>query len=418
MRHDPADDDWPGRDRFVLSAGHSSLTLYIQLYLAGFGLELGDLEALRTWGSLTPGPPGVRAHRRRRDHHRAARPGSGLRGRDGDGRPPRARPVRPGRRTRRPARSTTSSTSSPPTATSRRASPPRRPRIAGRQQLGNLIVVLRPQPDLDRGRHQHRAVRGRRRSLRGVRLACPEGRGRRERHRHPGSHRERQGGHRQAVVHPTAHHHRLPRADQDEHRQGPRRGARCRRDRCPSRRSWASTRTNPSRSTTPSSNTPGWPSTEGRRPKHEWQKKFETWAAANPEHKALFDRLVARDLPDGWTDALPSWPVDPKGIATRAASGAVLTAIGPALPELWGGSADLAESNLTTIKGSDRSARPTRPPASGRRSPTAAHCTSASESTPWVRSCPASRCTARPARTAGRSCSSPTTCAAQSGWPP
>ncbi len=57
MRHDPADSHWVGRDRFVLSAGHSSLTLYIQLYLAGFGLEIGDLQALRTWGSLTPGHP-------------------------------------------------------------------------------------------------------------------------------------------------------------------------------------------------------------------------------------------------------------------------------------------------------------------------------------------------------------------------
>ena len=57
MRHNPADPDWPGRDRFVLSCGHSSLTLYIQLYLAGYGLELEDLEALRVWGGLTPGHP-------------------------------------------------------------------------------------------------------------------------------------------------------------------------------------------------------------------------------------------------------------------------------------------------------------------------------------------------------------------------
>ncbi|MFC9760495.1 transketolase, partial [Rhodococcus jostii] len=57
MRHDPTDADWIGRDRFVLSCGHSSLTLYIQLYLAGYGLELDDLEALRTWGSKTPGHP-------------------------------------------------------------------------------------------------------------------------------------------------------------------------------------------------------------------------------------------------------------------------------------------------------------------------------------------------------------------------
>lgn len=57
MRHDPADANWTGRDRFVLSVGHSSLTLYIQLYLAGFGLELDDLKAFRTWGSKTPGHP-------------------------------------------------------------------------------------------------------------------------------------------------------------------------------------------------------------------------------------------------------------------------------------------------------------------------------------------------------------------------
>jgi transketolase len=57
MRHNPADPAWPGRDRFVLSAGHSSLTLYIQLYLTGYGLELDDLKALRTWNSLTPGHP-------------------------------------------------------------------------------------------------------------------------------------------------------------------------------------------------------------------------------------------------------------------------------------------------------------------------------------------------------------------------
>ena len=57
LRHDPADPHWPGRDRFILSAGHSSLTQYVQLYLGGFGLELSDLQALRTWGSKTPGHP-------------------------------------------------------------------------------------------------------------------------------------------------------------------------------------------------------------------------------------------------------------------------------------------------------------------------------------------------------------------------
>src|SRR6201995_2946361 len=60
MRHDPNDVHWLGRDRFVLSCGHSSLTLYLQLYLGGFGLELSDIESLRTWGSKTPGHPEFR----------------------------------------------------------------------------------------------------------------------------------------------------------------------------------------------------------------------------------------------------------------------------------------------------------------------------------------------------------------------
>ena len=59
LRHDPSDPHWAGRDRFVLSMGHSSLTLYVQLYLSGYGLELDDLKALRTWGSQTPGHPEV-----------------------------------------------------------------------------------------------------------------------------------------------------------------------------------------------------------------------------------------------------------------------------------------------------------------------------------------------------------------------
>ena len=124
MRHDPADFEWISRDRFVLSCGHSSLTLYIQLYLGGFGLELDDLKALRTFGSRTPGHPEL--------HHTAAVEtttgplGQGIGNAVGmamaarrergllDPTPPRAR-----------APSTTTSTSWPATATSWRASAPR-----------------------------------------------------------------------------------------------------------------------------------------------------------------------------------------------------------------------------------------------------------------------------------------------------
>jgi len=82
-----------------------------------------------------------------------------------------------------------------------------------------------------------------------------------------------------------------------------------------------------------------------------WQTGFDAWAEANPGRKALLDRLSRRALPDGWTDLLPSFPADEKGMATRKASGTLLDAIVGTLPELWGGSADLAESNNTTPKG-------------------------------------------------------------------
>src|SRR5690349_3299257 len=82
-----------------------------------------------------------------------------------------------------------------------------------------------------------------------------------------------------------------------------------------------------------------------------WNTRFEAWSAAEPERRQLLDRLRSRTLPAGWTDALPTFDPDPKGIATRKASGTVLDAIVPVLPELWGGSADLAESNNTTPKG-------------------------------------------------------------------
>jgi transketolase len=89
----------------------------------------------------------------------------------------------------------------------------------------------------------------------------------------------------------------------------------------------------------------------GKTLRAEWEESFAQWAKANPERKALFDRLVVRELPEGWTDALPVFPADPKGTGTRRASGKVLTALAPVLPELWGGSADLAESNITTMEG-------------------------------------------------------------------
>jgi transketolase len=89
----------------------------------------------------------------------------------------------------------------------------------------------------------------------------------------------------------------------------------------------------------------------GKQAHADWDKPFADWASANSERKALFDRMATRRLADGWADALPTFPPDAKGMATRKASGIVLSALAPVLPELWGGSADLAESNLTTMEG-------------------------------------------------------------------
>ena len=89
----------------------------------------------------------------------------------------------------------------------------------------------------------------------------------------------------------------------------------------------------------------------GRDVHEQWQPGYDAGRTANPDRAALLDRLQARQLPDGWTDALPVFPAAPNGMATRKASGEILTALAPVLPELWGGSADLAESNNTTMTG-------------------------------------------------------------------
>ena len=238
LRHDPTDPHWAGRDRFVLSCGHSSLTLYIQLYLSGYGLELDDLKQLRTWGSLTPGHPehghtaGVEtttgplgqgvgnavgmAMAARRE--RGLLDPDAARGRE---------PVRPHHLVLRLRRR-------------HRGGHLQRGVLAGRHPAaGQPHPDLRRQPHLDRGRHDHRAVRGRRGPLRGLRLArAARSTGSPARGKYDenvqalaAALRRRQGGHRPAVVHRAAHHHRLARAERAEHRQGARQRPRRRRGR-------------------------------------------------------------------------------------------------------------------------------------------------------------------------------------------
>ena len=354
MRHDPSDDRWLGRDRFILSVGHSSLTLYNQLYLHGYGLELDDLKALRTWGSKTPGHPeyghtkGVEittgplgqglasatgfayAQRFERGLFDAAAPAGQspfdhytfvIAG-DGD--------MQEG-------------------VTAEAAS------LAGHQKLGNLVVIYDSnQISIEDDTN----------------IAFTEDLNKRY---------ESYGWHTQVVDWKKTGNYV---EDVEE--------------------LYAAIERAKSVTDKPSLITLrtiiGWPSptkqnsgkihgsklgaeelaglkvalgfdpektfdvdpaviahTRGYQ-KHadavraEWQAKFDAWAAANPEAKKLLDRVESGETPAELESALPVFE-NGSAVSTRAASGKVINAIAGVMPELWGGSADLADSNLTTIAG-------------------------------------------------------------------
>ena len=156
--------------------------------------------------------------------------------------------------------------------------------------------------------------------------------------------RRGQEGHRPGVVHRDPHRHRLPGPEQAEHRQDPRLRARVPTRSPRPRRCWASTRSRRSRSSEKVLAHTRATVDKGIKAKAAWQQRFDAWATANPEHKTLWDRLHSRAAPRRLgAEHCRSWEPDAKGIATRAASGAVLAALADVLPELWGGSADLAE---------------------------------------------------------------------------
>jgi len=351
MRHDPADPHWPARDRFVLSCGHSSLTLYIQLYLAGFGLELDDLKALRTWGSLTPGHPEY--HHTKGVEITTGPLGQGLSSAVGMAMAARRErglfdpDAAPGDSPFDHFIYVVASDGDMEEGVTSEASS-----IAGRQQLGNLIVF-----------YDHNEI-----SIEDdTNIALSEDVA--ARYEAYGWHVQKvQGGENVVGILEAIE---AAKAVTD-------------------RPSFIELRTiigypAPKLMNTGKAHGAALGVEEvaavkeilgfdpdvsfevddvvikhtrqavdrGEAAKAAWQKGFDSWAAANPERKALLDRLTARELPEGWTDGLPTWEPDPKGVATRAASGKVLNALAPVLPELWGGSADLAESNNTTMAGAD-----------------------------------------------------------------
>ncbi|MFD9028558.1 transketolase [Streptomyces parvulus] len=354
MRHDPADPEWTGRDRFVLSPGHTSLTLYTQLYLAGYELELDDLRAFRTHGSKTPGHPEY-------GHTAGVETTTGPLGQGVANAVGMAMAARYERGLFDPAAPAGESPFDHTVwaivsdgdlqeGVSAEASS-----LAGHQRLGNLVLLyddnhisiegdtatafsedvlgryeaygwhtrrVEPAEDGDVDVHalyaaltEARAETGRPSivALRTV-IAWPA----------PNA-RNTEASHGSALgADEVAATKRLLGFDPDRAFEV-------------ADEVLAHTRAALDR---------------GAEAHAAWDKRIAAWRGDRPERAALFDRVVAGRLPEGWEDTLPVFETG-RSLATRAASGAVLQALGPVLPELWGGSADLAGSNNTTIdKGS------------------------------------------------------------------
>ncbi|MBH5334276.1 transketolase [Streptomyces pactum] len=350
MRHDPSDPGWVGRDRFVLSPGHTSLTLYIQLYLSGYGLELDDLKAFRTWGSRTPGHP-------EHGHTVGVETTTGPLGQGIANAVGMAMAARYERGLFDPdAPEGTSpfdhtiwaivSDGDLEEGISAEASS-----LAGHQKLGNLVALYDD---------NHISIEG------DTATALSEDVLKRY---------EAYGWHVQRIE-------QAPNGDFDVHALY---AALKAAQEETGRPSLIAARTiiawpAPNAQNTEASHGSALGEEEvaatkrvlgfdpeqhfqvedevlrharavvdrGREARTAWDRRFKEWRNANPERAAEFDRIAAGELPEGWEETLPVFEPG-KDVATRKASGQVLKALGGVIPELWGGSADLAGSNNTTI---------------------------------------------------------------------
>ncbi|MBK3632521.1 transketolase [Streptomyces sp. MBT97] len=350
MRHDPADPEWTGRDRFVLSPGHTSLTLYTQLFLAGYELELEDLKRFRTHGSKTPGHPeyghtaGVETTTGPLGQGLANAVGMAMAARYERGLFDPGAPVGES-----PFDHTIwgiVSDGDLEEGVSAEASS-----LAGHQRLGNLVLVYDD---------NHISIEG------DTATAFSEDvLGRYEAY---GWHTQRVEPAEDGDVDVAALHTALraaqaetgrpsiislrtiiawpaPNARNTEASHGSALGA----------EEIAATKRllgfDPEKSFEVAdevlAHTRG-ALDRGAQAHAAWDKRVAQWRGTDPERSRLLDRILAGQLPDGWQDALPVFEPG-KDVATRAASGKVLQALGAVIPELWGGSADLAGSNNTTI---------------------------------------------------------------------
>ncbi|MGH3759390.1 transketolase [Actinophytocola sp.] len=351
MRHDPNDPDWIGRDRFVLSAGHSSLTLYLQLFLSGYGMEIGDIKALRKWGSTTPGHP---EHGHTKGVEITTGPlGQGIASAVGMAMASRRErglfdpDAAPGRSVFDHFVYVIASDGDIEEGVSSEASS-----IAGRQELGNLVVIyddnkISIEDDTNIALSEDTAKRYEAygwhvqvvesgEDVTGMLAAIEAAKAETTRPSfillrtviaYPAPNKMNTGkSHGSALgADEVAAVKKILGFDPD-------------RKFVVEPEVLAHTRMVAER---------------GKQARAEWEVAFDAWARANPERRELLDRATAYRLPAGWAEKLPAWDPDPKGMATRKASGEVLSALADALPELWGGSADLAESNNTTMKGAD-----------------------------------------------------------------
>ncbi len=359
MNYDPADPQWLGRDRFVLSAGHSSLTQYVQLYLSGIGLELDDLKALRTWGSKTPGHPEV--------HHTTGVEittgplGSGLASSVGMAMAVRRQrglfdpDAAPGQSPFDHDIYCIASDGDMQEGVSSEACS-----LAGHQQLGHLTVIY--DQNLisieDQTQIAYSEDVGARFAAYGWDVREVDWRGTLGETPYvediDALNAAIEAG-RTVTDKPTLVILRTIIAWPAPKLQdtGKSHGAALGKDEVAATKELLGfdPEVNFAVEDDVIAHTRGRAAARGAAAHEDWQQRFDAWSQANPERAELLARVRARELPAGLADALPSWEPDEKGLATRAASGKILTALAGVMPELWGGSADLAESNNTTMEG-------------------------------------------------------------------
>ncbi|SDY02494.1 transketolase [Modestobacter sp. DSM 44400] len=349
LRHDPSDPKWIARDRFVLSMGHSSLTLYVQLYLAGYGLELADLEALRTWGSLTPGHPEV-------NHTPGVETTTGPLGQGVGNAVGMAMAARREHGLLDPEAGEGeslfdhtvwcfASDGDMEEGISGEAAS-----LAGTQQLGNLVLVyddnqISIEDDTDVAFTEDVGARFAAYGWHvqhvddGEDLATLDG---------AFAAAKTETSRPSIIVLRTIIGWPAP----NKQNTGAAHGSALGDDEVKATKEILGFDPEKSFDVAPDVIAHTREVVQRGRADHAaWTERFTAWEESNPQQAALLERMKVRELPTGWADALPSFPADAKGVATRKASGEVLAAIYPELPELWGGSADLAESNNTAVKG-------------------------------------------------------------------